>query len=166
MLDAPSRADSKRVVQGRTGGRQIEKVPALFVSLLKDEGKVPPFPRPHDTTLFGYRAPGLQEMVNQEWVVEWGLQGRVGAFGFNPVVGLASFRDRYDEHTTSDVREILCITGSRRAVIDLFLWLRADAARVKRRLMGSFDPDNAGMVALLKRLGGIPTRVVFEDSHE
>ena len=151
MIEAPAHA------------RRIEKIPALLLCLLQDAGKLPAVPRTPRADVLGYRTPGLPEMMDLEWVAEWDNRGRVDAQGFRPVNGIIGFRDGYDFHSASDVREICYLAGSRRAVVDLVGWIRASGHTESRRVIGSFDCDNTALAGVIEAMGGVRTRCVFED---
>ena len=102
-------------------------------------------------------------MMSVEWVALWDANGRVDADGFRDAAGLLGYRDEYDFHSASDVRSILYLAGSRRAVVDLLRWVRADARSCGRRAIGSFDADNTALANVLRVIGDVQTRIVMED---
>lgn len=142
-----------------TASRCIELIPALLVMMLNDLGKLPEIPNlPHPGAL-GFRKPELADMERAKWLAAW--QGaRTDKDGFRKVAGLATFRDTYDWHSASDVRELLAIRGSRRAVVDLTCWMRDDAEAHDRRLVGLMERDDCGLAQLMARLGGRPMTMV------
>ena len=101
-------------------------------------------------------------MQAQTWAASW--QGnKTDDRGFRRVAGLAAFVDRYDYHSSSDVREIVYLAGSPRSVAELVQWIRAEAHVVGRRCLGGFDLENAGLRRMLKRFSGVETRIVIEE---
>lgn len=148
----------------RVSGRSfIEQVPPLLVCLLQDAGKLPASPTLPKPDVFGYRVPGLAEMLDLKWVAKWDQRGRVDSMGFRDCDGLAAYRDTFDFHTASDVREFVYLAGSRRASIELIRWMRRDAQLAGRRLIGTFDAENEKLRRFLERSGCQCTRVVYED---
>lgn len=141
--------------------RVVEVVPALLVSLLHDAGKIPQPPFPPDRSTFGFQAPGLSEMQAYSWVVQW-KGARTDETGFRPVSGVAAYRDDYDFHTASRVREIVLLAGSKRASIDLLRWIRDEARLLGRRTIGSFDLTHTALRSAAAHLGARETRVVME----
>lgn len=145
--------------------RSIERVPALFIGLLEEAGKLPALPL-HIERLgrtAKARAASLSEVTALTWIAAWDGPKIDGA-GFVKPVGVAAYRDVFDYHTASDVRELVHVAGTPRSVRDLVVFLRDEARGEKRRLIGSIDVENVQMAALLKRVGGEMTRVVFEDA--
>jgi hypothetical protein len=139
----------------RASLRRIEPVPALLVVLLNDCGKLPPIPNLPRAGVLGFREPRLDDMESASWVAAW--DGSViDPDGLRKVDGLASFRDYWDFHTASDVREICSIRGSRRAVVALVRYLRDDAEIHDRRLVGNVERHDCGLTKLLVRLGARP----------
>lgn len=142
--------------------RTIQEVPALLVMLLHDSGKLPSIPNTPSGGVLGFRQPERADMEAVRWLAEW-EGARVDERGFRKVSGLASFRDFYDHHTASDVREVCSLRGSRRAVVDLTRWMRDDAESRARRLVGAIERFDCGLAQVLARLGGKPmTRVLWE----
>jgi hypothetical protein len=140
--------------------RIVEVVPALLVMMLKDMGKLPGVPTPPTGQHFGFRSPMLPEMESVVWAATWGGKHLAANGSFNPVMGLAAYRDIYDFHTASDVRDVVYITGTPRAVVELMRTLEAQASELGRRLIGSFELDNDGMKRMMGRLGGRMTRML------
>ena len=146
--------------------RRVEKVPALLVAMMTDAGKLPVCPRPPSDTL-GFRVPTLAELAALNWICVWEHDSVVDERGIRSAVGVASFRDVYDWHSASDVREIVSIMGTPRAIVDLVRWLRFDASIFGRRCIGTFDRKNSGLGKMLEGLGCKAKRVTFEDlPHE
>jgi hypothetical protein len=71
-----------------------------------------------------------------------------------------AYRDVFDWHTASDVREVCYVGGP--ATITLLKQLRRETPR-ERRLIGNIDIQNVRMVRALLALGYAPTRTLFED---
>lgn len=141
--------------------RRIEVLPPLLVSLLHDAGKLPAVPRLPDRSAFGFREPTFADMRVLSWAAQW--EGhRVDEMGFRKVAGIAAFRDGYDFHTASDVREIVYLAGSPRAVVELVRWIRDRAMAENRRTIGSLDLSNMGLRKALGRIGSHETRIVVE----
>lgn len=161
--DARESLRLERMVAGRV--RSIEKVPPLFIGLLEEAGKLPALPR-HIEGLgrsAKARAATLEEVTALTWLVAWDGP-KIDARGFVKPVGVAAYRDTFDYHTASDVRELVHVAGSRRSVRDLVVCIRDDARAQKRRLVGCIDVENVEMAAVLQRLDGKMTRVMFEDT--
>lgn len=139
--------------------RRIEPVPAALIALLEAAGKLPLLPdcAKEDGTLG--RHPLLSEVVALKWVLAWHGPA-VDEAGFRSPVGVAAFRDVYDYPTGRDVREVVHLTGSRRAIVDLFRWMREDAK--KRPLIGSVSVGNDPMNRALEALDCYATRKVWE----
>jgi hypothetical protein len=139
--------------------RCIEMIPALLVMMLNDLGKLPDIPNLPQPGVLGFRKPELSDMESVKWLAEW--EGpRTDKDGFRRVAGLAAFRDLYNWHSASDVREVVAIRGSCRAVVDLTVWMRDDAMSHNRRLIGLFEKCDVGLAQLIARLGGRPTTLV------
>jgi hypothetical protein len=142
--------------------RCIEMIPALLVMMLNDLGKLPDIPNLPQPGVLGFRKPELSDMEAVKWLAEW-CGPRTDKDGFRKVAGLACFRDLYEWHSASDIREVVAIRGSRRAVANLTIWMRDDARSHNRRLSGSFERFDVGLAQLMARLGGKPTtRVLWE----
>lgn len=139
----------------RATSRRIETIPALLVVLLHDTNKLPPIPNLPHAGVLGFREPRLEDMESFTWAAAWD-GGVLDEDGFRKVAGLASFRDYYEHHTASDVREICSIRGSRRAVVALIKYLRDDAEFHDRRLVGNVERHDCGLTNLLVRLGARP----------
>jgi hypothetical protein len=141
--------------------RTIERVPVLLIGLLEAGGLLPQVPHPvAELPQRGARRDAtLAEAAALTWLVAWDGPKLAGG-GFRRAAGVASYRDTYDQHTSSDVREITHIAGSARSVRDLLHFMRAGAPG---RLMGVVDARNARMLAILAKLGAQRAeRVVFE----
>jgi hypothetical protein len=138
---------------------RIEKVPCLLIGLMAAAGKLPGAPAEIDALSVrrGRRKPTADEAGAQTWVVVW--DGPVQSDGFREVTGLLAFRDSYDFHTASDVREIVYLKGP--TSLKLIRWLRAHTEG--RRLLGSIDMGNHRLYRALTAMGNTPTRIVFED---
>lgn len=142
--------------------RTIRSVPALFVATMQDEGKLPAPPTTIDRSKFGFRAPNIADMMKYEWAAQWHGDVLDDAKRLRSATGLVGYRDGYDFHTASDVREIIYAAGSPRAIVEIFRYLKGEADLLGRRVMGSFDCDNAGMRGLVQTMGAQSTRCVFE----
>lgn len=139
--------------------RCIEVVAPLLVSYLHDGGKLPSIPNLPKPGKLGFREPGIADMESVQWLIQWESLP-LDKDGLRRVAGLATYRDYYQMHDSSDVRELLAIRGSRRAVVDLTRWLRDDAESHARRLVGSIERCDLGLAQVMARLGGKPeTRV-------
>jgi hypothetical protein len=145
----------------RTSTRAIEVVPALLVSLLHDCGKLPPIPNEPTEEGFAFRRPTLNDMQSVSWLAYW-ESSRVDQDGFRQVAGLAAFTDRYDWHGSQNVRELLSIRGSHRAVVELTRWLIAEAKRDGRRFCGAPAVGDKALIKTMERLGGVVTRAFLE----
>jgi hypothetical protein len=137
--------------------RTIEVIPALLVALLDGGGKLPPIPNEPQPGALGFHKPDLNDMQSAKWLALW--EGPlVDEGGFRKVAGLATFRDLYEWHTASSVRELCAIRGSRRAVVELTRWLRDDAASQNRRLVGAIERFDCGLAKLVMKLGCRPVQ--------
>lgn len=145
----------------RSRQRVLEVIPALLVMMLSDLGKLPEIPNLPKPTTCGFRKPELADMESLRWLACWG-GARTDRDGFRRVAGLASFRDVYDWHLSSDVRELVAIRGSKRACVELTRWLVADGMAHGRRLVGAVKKDDSGLIHLMERLGGHITRRFME----
>ena len=125
---AASRAASRmRPCSPRAPARgALRSVPALLVMMLHDLGKLPPIPNEPRPGVLGFRLPTLADMESVKWLASWSGP-RTDEHGFRQVAGLASYRDYYQMHDSSDVRELCALRGSRRACVELTKWLRDDA---------------------------------------
>lgn len=141
--------------------RHIEEVPALLVQLLHDCGKLPTPPSPVDRSVLGFRMPTLRDLNDYTWLCQW--QGeRVNERGFCNVAGIAAYRDTFDFHSASEVRECVSLIGSPRACFALVECMMGDARLCGRRFVGSFDADNVLLKRALERLGMRQTRITME----
>lgn len=132
--------------------RRIQRVPALHVSQLFAAGTLPSAP---PEIVAASRVPESRDPTLAEFAaLTWLLCGPLDA-----PCGVASYRDVFDHQTSSDVREIIHIAGSKRAVYELGMFLIADA--LPRRCIGTFDCENP-MIAFVKRLGASVKRVRWE----
>lgn len=128
-----------------TSPRTIQSVPALYVSELFRLGKLPSVPQ---DTITASRVPESRDPTLAEFAaLVWIIVGPV-----HTPCGVASFRDVFDHQTSSDVREIIHLAGSRRAVYELAKFLITDA--LPRRCIGTLECDNP-MIALAKRIGTV-----------
>ena len=150
-----------------TRSRTIQVVPALFIGLLEAAGKLPRLPSAIATLGIGgdQRQATLRECAALSWIVEM-RGGVLDEYGIGDVLGVGAYRDVYDYHTSSDVREIVHVAGTRRAIVNLIEYMRAGAHEQGRRVLGVVDAMNLPMQRLLLRLDGRVTRVVIENRHE
>jgi hypothetical protein len=143
--------------------RCIEAIQPVLLMLFSETGRLPSVSDP-DRTRFGFRSPGLSEMQHYTWIVEWEGQ-RLDERGFRKVAGVAAYRDDYDYHSLSDVRELVSLSGSGRSVRNLVLWMRDDARVKERRLIGSFERANEPLKSFLAEIGFVETpRLFMEDA--
>jgi hypothetical protein len=141
--------------------RTIEVVPPLLVALLNDAGKLPAIPNEPRAGALGFRRPTLEDMKTVKWLACWD-GSRTDKDGFRKVGGLATFRDVFDWHTSSEVRELLAIRGTPRSTVALVNWLVADGLEHDRRLVGAVQKNDVSLIHLLERLGGTITRRFME----
>ena len=141
--------------------RAIEEIPALLVMLLNDSGKLPPIPNLPQAGVVGFRRPELTDMQTLRYVASWD-GAKLCKDGFRRVAGLASFRDVFDWHTSSEVRELVALRGSPRSCAALISWLIEDGLANCRRLVGAVQLGDAGLRALAERLGCAVTREWME----
>jgi hypothetical protein len=132
--------------------RRVECVPALYIATLDAAGLIPAQAK----RVVPKRDATLEEVADLTWLVEWGGSDQ----GVN---GVASYRDVYDYHSGADVREIVFITGDRRACVALLRAMADGARAIDRRIVGAIDFENTAMANLLSRLGYVRTRTYFED---
>ncbi len=126
--------------------KRIQRVPALHVSQLFAQGALPSAPA--DVTAAA-RVPEHREMTIQEAsALTWLVAGPV-----DRPCGVAAYRDVYDYQTSSDVREVTHIAGSKRGVVELVRFLIDDAHEVGRRCVGVMDTSNTKMAYLLQEMG-------------
>jgi hypothetical protein len=160
--EAPRGQEDGGMLATRAPSRRIETVPALLVVLLNDTGKLPPIPNLPHAGVLGFRQPTLSDMEAFAYAAVW-ESAVLDEDGFRKVAGLATYRDVFDLHSSSDVRELCAIRGSRRAVASLVRYLRDDAEIHDRRLVGMIERNDGGLAQLMARFGGRPmTRVPWE----
>lgn len=129
----------------------IERTSAMLIGKLALDGKLPmlsaellaPSKRAHQ------RPATLEEAEAYTWVL---------AREFERVEGVLAYRDVFDFHTGTDVREVIYISGP--ATIRLLRWLRA--VTIGRRLIGNIDSENARMARAITAIGWTRTRAVYE----
>jgi hypothetical protein len=133
--------------------RRIEHVSPAGMALLEANGQLP---ERHGRRLgrTPQRPARIDEVSAYAWLVEWD-----GA----TVAGFDAYEDRYDPHTSSDVRDIVCLNGSRRAAYNLLKHIVEDARLRGLRTMGAIDLDNVTLAAILTALGHTATRITYED---
>jgi hypothetical protein len=108
-----------------------------------------------------HRPPTIAECEAQTWLL---CTGPVWTWKTTQtILGVASFLDRYDYVTSSDVREISTVQGSARACVELVRWMAADAKEHGRRVIGEVCVANVAMGHAMEKLGARPTRIVYED---
>jgi hypothetical protein len=133
----------------------IERVPALFVSQLLAQGILPAAP---EAVIASAHVPERRDMTIQEAAaLTWVICGP-----FHRPRGVAAYRDVFDYHVSADVREVIHIAGSRRAVVSLARFLRDDARTLSRRCVGTMDLSNKPMIHLLGRGGCAFRRIRWE----
>lgn len=148
----PGGFKNEAMLATRARTRCIEPMPALLVMTLNELGKLPDIPNLPQPGVFGFRRPDLADMESLTWLAQW--EGpRVDRDGFRKVSGLASYRDLYDWHTASDVREITAIRGCRRAVVDLIRFICGEATALNRRPVASISRRDDDLANLIARLG-------------
>lgn len=132
-------------------GLRIERVPCMLIQTLRD--KIPPIPGDIAAMSFrlGRRKPTPSEAGEFVWVLAH--RGE-----FDEVDGILAYHDRFDWHTSCDVREVIYVAGP--ATIKMLKWLRANT--MKRRLIGNLDNGNTRMARAIAAIGWKPTRAVFE----
>lgn len=140
--------------------RHIEQVPCLLIGLLCDSGKLVRPPEPVEGGR-GYREPSIDDYNALTWLVQWDGD-RVDRHGLRKASGAIGYHDRYDFHTASDVREIVFLTGSPRAVHDL---LKIVVDNSDRRVMGMVGADNPRLSKMLDAMGFKVTRTLFEETE-
>jgi hypothetical protein len=160
--DAPSDHDNEGVLASvpPTRSRSVQVIPALLVMMLYDLGLLPDIPNKPEPGALGFRLPLLADMDAVKWLASW-EGARTDEHGFRKVAGLASFKDYYAVHDSADVREILALRGSPRALLELVYWMRDDAERHNRCLIGVFSRFDDGIANLVGRCGGRPTERVL-----
>lgn len=154
---ALSGAQSGGMLATRATPRRIETIPALLVVLLHDTGKLPSIPNLPCAGALGFRQPTLADLERFSYAAAW-ESSVLDEDGFRRVAGLATYRDYYEMHTSSDVRELCAIRGSRRAVVALIRYLRDDAAVHDRRLVGAIERFDLGLSNLVAKLGCRPVQ--------
>lgn len=135
-------------------GTSIERVPCMLIALLAAEGRIPE--PPADVMALSQRKhrriPTAAEAGAYAWVIASDGDPESGK-----ISGVLAYRDVFDFHTASDVREVVYVTGP--ATPRLVRWLAKDTAR---RIIGAVDLGNERMKRALVALGYAPTRIVFE----
>jgi hypothetical protein len=133
---------------------RIERVPCMLVGLLAADGKLPALP-PSIMALAKRekrRTPMLEEAAAYSWVIASDGDPETGK-----IFGVLGYRDVFDFHTATDVREIVYVAGP--ATVALMRWIRGDTAR---RLIGALDIGNGRMCRAMIAMGFKPKRIVFE----
>lgn len=152
----------RRSMSTVTPARYVEAVPAVLVSILADEGKLPLVPE-SGPMRFGFRRPGMAELCALRWLVAWEGWRFTEQGALRPAHGVLGYEDRYDFRSSSDVRDICFLAGSRRAIADLLTRARVTAKEEGRRTIGSVRLDAVRLRRMLSRMGGEECRVVVED---
>lgn len=148
-----------------TAAREVELVPPGFVCLLEQAGLLPHLPEEVVALKQAgtRRAPTLDDVAALSWLLEWdGPKLEPG--GFVRPAGVLAYRDGFDYPSGSDVREVVHVAGSRRAVINLLRYTLTESRACGRRLIGSVDSRNAPMIRVLTALSVSPTRTIWEDA--
>jgi hypothetical protein len=158
----PFRPQDEGMKGSRRRWRSIEPVPALVIGALEKAGSLPLLPPALRRE--PVRQATLDEITALTWLVAWEGPALDDVGQFGKAAGVAAFVDRYDPHTSGDVREIVHIAGSRRAVVDLIRWMHQGALEQRLRLIGAFDASNQAMTRLVEAMGFVFARVVWEDS--
>ena len=142
--------------------RSVEVVPFSVIATLAARRALPLLP-PWVEALgrtAAFRAPTLAECERLTWLLclppSWAESQRV--------LGVGSYLDRYCYTSSSDVREISTVQGTPRACIELVRFMRDGARACGRRVLGEVCEGNAAMKAAMEKMGGRPTRVVYEDA--
>lgn len=138
--------------------REIERVPPALPTLLVEAGKLSRPPCFTDTTALGYRPATPKDASDLVWLIAW--EGtKTDGIGLRHASGALAFYDHFDWHTSSDVREIVFITGSARAVHDLIQHIRSS----NRRLIGYVEDMTPNLATLVTKLCGKQTRRLVEE---
>lgn len=130
---------------------RIERVPCMLIQTLRD--KIPPLPG--DIAAMSFRAGRRNPTPTEAGAFTWVLAHRGE---FDEIDGILAYHDRFDWHTSSDVREVIYVAGQ--ATLAMLKWLRANT--MKRRLIGNLDTGNVRMARAIATLGWKPTRTIFE----
>jgi len=147
--------------------RAIEEVPALIIAALEAAGRMPKLSEHVERmgNVPGRRPPTLQEVAALRWLCLWEGPVRFERGTGEPLQpqGVLAFRDVFDYHTSSDVREVIHLVGTGRAVYELIDFARSDAKASGRRIIGAVDLANGLMRQALGRKMLTRTRQVYED---
>lgn len=138
--------------------REIQRVPPVLPTLLVEAGRLSRPPSFTDTSALGYRPATPQDAAELVWLVAW--EGtKTDSTGMRHASGALAFHDHFDWHTSSDVREIVFVTGSPRAIHDLIQHIR----RNDRRLIGYVEESLPELATLVTKLCGKQTRRLVEE---
>jgi hypothetical protein len=126
----------------------------MLIALLAAEGRIPE--PPADVMALSQRkrrrVPTAAEAGAYTWIVASDGDPENGK-----ILGVLAYRDTFDFHTATDVREVVYVAGP--ATPRIIRWLERDTAR---RIVGAIDLGNERMKRALVALGYTATRVVFE----
>jgi len=137
--------------------RIVQRVPALHVLALLAEGRLPRLAP--DVDSMGVTGPSRAATLSEVSALTWLLCGPVAS-----PYGVAATWDRFDFHTGTDVREIVHVAGSTRAVCALVTCIADQAKSEGKRAVGVIDVENVAMGNALGRLGATKaTRYFWED---
>ncbi|GAC1496081.1 MAG: hypothetical protein NVS1B2_15750 [Vulcanimicrobiaceae bacterium] len=132
--------------------RGIEQVPLSAIALLYAADGLPALPP--SVTALRDQSTGRPATVEELASLTWLLARHVAV-----PVGVAAYRDVYDWNTARDVRQLVHIAGSPRAIFDLLWYLRANT---DLPLLGDVDAANTMIEPFLALIGGKKTRCVWE----
>lgn len=136
----------------------VERVPYALIVSLGQSRKLPKYP----ARLAALERIDLgRELTFEEgaaltWYVARNLRDLT-------IVGLLCYRDVLNYATMYDGREVIGVAGTPRAIVELVRWVMADARKVGRRCFCATNLGNHAMQKLFERVGGLATRLVFED---
>jgi hypothetical protein len=137
--------------------RCVEEVPVMFIATLGAAGfhmELPEEIRALNPLSPGARPPTSAEAAEARYLVAWSC-ARPAAVG--------AFIDRYDYHSSLDVRRVIHVSGSTRGMLDLIRWMRADADCAGRKLIGEVDARNVSFQRFLRHISDYRmTRYIVE----
>lgn len=136
----------------------IERVPCALPTLLVESGRLKRPPNMPNPNVRGYRQATAGDANALTWLVAW-RRGAADSTGLRRAAASVAFYDRFDWHSSSEVREIVFMTGSARAIRQLIIALRCE----ERRLVGAVDMSGVESFNGLMARFGNPTRVFLED---
>lgn len=128
---------------------RIERVSHFTIGALADQ--LPPIPAEVFSLAWrpGRRLPTEIEMAGIVWTLAW---------DGDTIVGVLGYRDGFDFHTATDVREIIYLSGP--ATLKLLEWAREGS---EHRIIGALDIENHRFNDAAATLGFRKTRVLWED---